>query len=160
MTTALPAGMIRYTGASTHATQDATGAIFMAFQKQNNAGSLIVIRDGVATEIVLSPKLAGRPSLDVNPFVGLWVVGNQETDRSHVPQRIAVPEYVPFGLPSGGVTPQVIAVGSAIDLLYIPPYLPSALDTVEELTARFNKLKAAFLEHVALSEAAGVVRRA
>lgn len=157
MTTALPSGMTRYTGASTHATQDASGAIFMAFQKQDNAGGLIVIRDGVAREIVLSPKIAGRPSLDCNPLVGLWVVGNQETDTRHVPQRIAVPEYVPFG--PGTLAPQVIEKGGAIDVLYIPPYLLSALDTVEELTARFNKLKAAFLELVEKVEAAGVVRR-
>jgi hypothetical protein len=152
--------MTRWTGANTMSAQDSTGAIFMAFQKQDNQGGLIGIRAGVSSELLLSPTLAGRPSLECNPFLGLWVVGNQETDTRHVPQRYPVPEYVPFALPAGSITPQAIEQGSAIAALYGGAYQATDLDTPEELVLRFNKLLRAFQQAIRMLEAAGVFRRA
>ncbi len=158
MTTALPAGMTRYTGKNTMSAEDADGKLFYAFQKQENKGGLLVVENGIAREIVLSPQLMGHPSLECISHVGLWINGNQETDTRHVPQRIAVPEYVPFA--RDAVPPQVIEKGSPIDLLYTGTYTAADFDTPAETALRVGKQLAAIHQIVAILEAAGIVRRA
>lgn len=159
MTTPLPAGLTRFTGANTMSAQDASGALFLCFQDMQNYGRLVVIRNGLATEVPLGVILIGRPSLECNPLVGLWVVGSAEADRYHVPARVAVPGYVPFVLERGGVAPQVIAPDSPIAVLYGGTYQPSDLDTPAEIAQRLSKTNAAVHQVVAILEALGMVTR-
>jgi hypothetical protein len=93
----LPGGITRYTGANTFSVQDAAGNVFFIFQKQHDAGSVIMERpDGSSVEVLSTPEDSGRPSLECNPGVGLWLTGNRETGDHATPPRYAVKEYVPF----------------------------------------------------------------
>ncbi|MBK9945461.1 MAG: hypothetical protein IPP13_28055 [Kouleothrix sp.] len=55
-------------------------------------------------ELVLPAPIQGRPSVDVNPFVGMWVIRNQEVSSRQLPPRYRIAEYVPFvlGPPGSG----------------------------------------------------------
>jgi hypothetical protein len=93
----LPGGITRYTGANTFSVQDAAGNVFFIFQKQHDAGTVIMERpNGESVEVLSTPNDSGRPSLECNPGVGLWLTGNRETGDHATPPRYAVKEYVPF----------------------------------------------------------------
>jgi hypothetical protein len=98
----LPNGIERYTGANSFAAQDATGNTFYIFQKQHDAGSVVMkLPDGYMVEVFETPADSGRPSLECNPLRGLWMVGNRESGARNPPPRYPIPEYVPFA--SGGM---------------------------------------------------------
>ena len=100
--TTLPNGITRYTGANTFTAEDAHGNVFYCFQKQKDAGCVVLVKpDGSATEVLSIPN-SGRPSLDCNPLVGLWAVGNKETGSRATPPRYPIPAYVPFTASGGG----------------------------------------------------------
>jgi hypothetical protein len=93
----LPGGITRYTGANTFSVQDAAGNVFFIFQKQHDAGTVIMERpNGTSVEVLSTPDNSGRPSLECNPGVGLWLTGNRETGDHATPPRYPVKEYVPF----------------------------------------------------------------
>lgn len=101
--TTLPNGITRYTGANAFSAQDSAGNIFYVFQKQDDAGSVVMVRpDGSTKEVLSLPAKSGRPSLDCNPLVGLWAVGNKETGSRATPPRYPIPEYIPFKTTGGG----------------------------------------------------------
>lgn len=95
----------RYTGANTFTAQDAAGNIFYAYQASNaDAGVLTMVdRAGVPHTITPAP-VQGRPSLECNPYVGLWFVGNKETGSGQTPPRHKVKEYVPYEAPQEAPT--------------------------------------------------------
>lgn len=100
--TTLPPGMTRYTGANSFSAQDAEGKIFYIFQSgSGDFGKLVMVRDGVSTEIPV--PIEGRPSLECNPAVGLWAIGNKESGPRATPPRYPIPEYTPFKT-TGGLT--------------------------------------------------------
>jgi len=94
--TALPSTITRYTGANAFSAEDAHGNVFYAFQKQNDAGTVVMVTpDGSTTEVLSLPG-SGRPALECNPLVGLWAVGNKETGSHATPPRYRITAYVPF----------------------------------------------------------------
>jgi hypothetical protein len=99
----LPGTLTRYVGANVFSCQDAAGNVFYVFQGPNNSGRCVLLAgDGVVRELVLPAPIQGRPSVDVNPFVGMWVIGNQEVSARQLPPRYRIAEYVPFGHVSPG----------------------------------------------------------
>lgn len=98
----LPNNLTRYTGANAFTAEDAAGNVFAVFQGPLDSGVCVMRRpDGTMTQIAL-PPIVGRPSLDVNPLCGLWVVGNREAGPREFPPRYRIAEYVPFGHVSPG----------------------------------------------------------
>ncbi len=100
----LPNNLTRYTGANAFTTEDAAGNVFAVFQGPLDSGVCVMRRpDGTMTQIAL-PPIVGRPSLEVNPLCGLWVVGNREAGPREFPPRYRIAEYVPFvlGPPGSG----------------------------------------------------------
>src|SRR5262245_51526421 len=89
----------RYTGAETFCATDHDGKQFYAFQGPNNTGKLVMVENGVAKDITPA-HILGRPSLEVNPLVGLWLIGNQEVPANVTPPRYPVAEYTPWPMPS------------------------------------------------------------
>jgi hypothetical protein len=95
--TTLPNSIARYTGANTFTAQDAAGNLFYVLQKQNDTGCVVMVTpNGATAEVLTLPSKSGRPALDCNPLVGLWAVGNKETDPRSTPPRYPIAEYVPF----------------------------------------------------------------
>ena len=92
----------RYTGANTFAAEDSTGNVFYIYQGPSDSGCCVMIEPGGASRVVLStPANSGRASLDCNPLVGLWLVGNRETPATQPPPRYPIAEYVPWPAPAG-----------------------------------------------------------
>ena len=101
----LPDGLARYTGANAFTAEDAAGNVFGVFQGPNDSGVCVMRRpDGTIVRVV-HPPILGRPSLDCNPLVGLWIVGNKEASPREFPPRYRVAEYVPFATAPGGGEP-------------------------------------------------------
>ena len=101
----LPGTLTRYVGANVFSCQDAAGNVFYVFQGPNNSGRCVLLAgDGMVRELVLPAPIQGRPSVDVNPFVGMWVIGNQEVSSRQLPPRYRIAEYGPFvlGPPGSG----------------------------------------------------------
>lgn len=153
--TALPNEIARYTGANAFSAQDAAGNAFYVFQKQNDTGLVVMVYpNGVAREVLSLPSKSGRPSLECNPLVGLWAVGNKESGSRATPPRYPIIEYVPF---ERGVTSVAIPPDGAIAALYQGVYAPADLDTPQEVALRVSKQLAALNELVDLLKAAGVL---
>jgi hypothetical protein len=105
MTLQLPPRIERYRGANTMSAQDSKGTVFYAFQDDDNIGRLVMVKGGIVTELPTTPQLIGRPSLECNPFVGLWIIGTQETPTTHLPHRLRVTQFVPWSMAAAAAIP-------------------------------------------------------
>jgi hypothetical protein len=170
--TTLPAAITRYTGANTFSAQDFHGNVFYAFQKQNDAGCVVMVAaDGSSTEVLSIPS-SGRPALECNPLAGLWAVGNKETGTRATPPRYPIVQYVPF--PVGAQGPQGIpgpagAPGAGGVMLFPTPIAPAAWSgrtlnggVLVDVPTVFGVAPEAgyFIRLSATASAAGVITRA
>ena len=142
----LPDGLTRYTGANAFTTQDAVGNVFAVFQGPNDSGVCVMRRPDGTIVRVAHPPILGRPSLDCNPLIGLWIVGNKEAGAREFPPRYRVAEYVPFSAPGGGGpvaaedAAPIAALGSEAWPNYGQPYPDESLIKDGRWYVRTNKI--------------------
>ena len=168
----LPNNLTRYTGANVFSCQDAAGNVFYVFQGPNNSGRCVcAAADGTVREIALPAPILGRPSIEVNPLVGLWVIGNQEVSTRQLPPRYRIADYVPFhgsaSTPSTPTPEQAIALAPINGTTWPNGGQPYAGDVVSDgkLALRLSKflrvaleLRAAVAQLQRAMQAAGLLR--
>jgi hypothetical protein len=169
----LPGNLTRYVGANVFSCQDAAGNVFYVFQGPQNSGRCVmVVADGTTREITFAAPLLGRPSLEVNPLIGAWVVGNQEVSARQLPPRYHIAEYVPFrgvagSTPAPAAPEQAIAFAPINGTTWPNGGQPYAGDVVSDgkLALRLSKflrvaleLRAAVAQLQRAMQAAGLLR--
>ncbi len=93
----------RYTGANCFSTQDYAGNVFYVYQGPNDSGCCVMEPPGQPARVVLTLPGSGRPTMECNPSVGLWMTGNKETPANQPPLRYPIAEYVPFPAQAPGL---------------------------------------------------------
>ncbi len=111
----------RFTGANCFSVEDAAGNLFYIYQGPNDSGCCVMEPPGHPARVVLAtPEKSGRPTMECNPSVGLWMTGNKETAANQPPPRYPIKEYVPFPSQAPG-----LVTSAAPSLLPAPVISPS-----------------------------------
>lgn len=156
----LPKNLPRYTGANTFSATDAQGTNFQVYQGPNDSAVCVKVRLGStkADAVPLPAIITGRPSIECNPFVGLWVIGNKEAPVTQTAPRYAIPDFVPFTLPSvqpgtGLPNPEVVSVIAPLSMENYPnggiPYTNDDILRDGKWYQRMNKAVVRLIETVA-----------
>jgi hypothetical protein len=155
----LPHGLTRYSGANTFSATDARGTNFQVYQGPNDTAICVKVPIGStkADLVPLPATITGRPSIECNPFVGLWIIGNKEVPNTQTAPRYAIPDFVPFTLPTaqpgtGLPNPEVVSAIAALSMENYPnggvPYTNDDILKDGKWYQRMNKGVARLIETI------------
>jgi hypothetical protein len=154
--------LARYTGEETERATDYRGRHFWAYQGPNNIGRIVMEVDDVCT--LLPYTCTGRPSLEANPLLGLWMIGNQEAPTTETPPAIPIVEYEAWPWPSAPAPampsvwqPIVVPASSPLWQIWSGTYSENNLGTFARVAASMNVLKNALRTAIDLLVAARII---